>query len=247
MIGLLEMLKNCCDRLTSETKEQTILQDKRESLNDTIKQSKYNCSRVEYTNFSIEEILKPAFGSNKPIPLEEPCSSNLESYSASDTGCLSDVDGFLEQEQALDLSLKRQQASELPAWIFCTRYSARPSAGPRNRKKRRVPVGGIKKRGRVAFKHNQLHRLEKEFEISQYLSETRRRDLARELTLQESQVKVWFQNRRAKVKKSNELDSLALQLCEHGLYGHGSKKNHFDVIRSEVYTSDSERSCDSLF
>ncbi|KAL3837244.1 hypothetical protein ACJMK2_022612 [Sinanodonta woodiana] len=246
MIGLLEMLKNFCDRVTTETKEQTPMQDTQYRLNDTIKKSKYNCNRAAYTDFSIQEILKPSFGLNKSILLDEPCATELESCSVSKTGSFPHLDGFLEQEQALDLSRKRQQESELPAWVFCTRYSARPSAGPRNRKKRRVTVGGIKKRGRVAFKHNQLDRLEKEFEISQYLSETRRRDLAQELTLQESQVKVWFQNRRAKVKKSSEPDSLALQLCENGLYRHGSKKHHFDDVRSEMYTSDSERSCDSL-
>lgn len=36
---------------------------------------------------------------------------------------------------------------------------------------------------------------------SRYLTEKRRQDLARELGLNESQIKIWFQNKRAKIKK----------------------------------------------
>ena len=39
------------------------------------------------------------------------------------------------------------------------------------------------------------------FFLLRYLTEKRRQDLARDLGLNESQIKIWFQNKRAKIKK----------------------------------------------
>ncbi|CAG5118826.1 unnamed protein product, partial [Candidula unifasciata] len=59
-----------------------------------------------------------------------------------------------------------------------------------------------------------------------YLTETRRKHLADELGLTESQIKIWFQNKRAKIKKSVGVrNPLALQLMEQGLYNHTTVKS----------------------
>ncbi|CAK9303406.1 unnamed protein product [Gordionus sp. m RMFG-2023] len=127
-----------------------------------------------------------------------------------------------------------------PAWIYCTRYSDRPSAGPRIRKSKihasskfssihghitkhsqpLTPVNKIPnliteypsemedkknvedKRPRTAFTNEQLARLKREFLDNRYLTEQRRQNLARDLGLNESQIKIWFQNKRAKIKKA---------------------------------------------
>ncbi|XP_057289947.1 homeobox protein B-H2-like [Hydractinia symbiolongicarpus] len=57
------------------------------------------------------------------------------------------------------------------------------------------------KRRRTIFTANQLERLEYEFQQQQYIVGQERRFLARELGLNEVQVKVWFQNRRIKWRK----------------------------------------------
>ena len=62
--------------------------------------------------------------------------------------------------------------------------------------------GGRGKRPRTAFNCEQIQRLQSEFCASRYLTETRRERLAKELGLAENQVKIWFQNKRAKTKKS---------------------------------------------
>uniref|UniRef100_A0A8C9UBE9 Ventral anterior homeobox 2 n=1 Tax=Serinus canaria TaxID=9135 RepID=A0A8C9UBE9_SERCA len=63
------------------------------------------------------------------------------------------------------------------------------------------------KRTRTSFTAEQLYRLELEFQRCQYVVGRERTELARQLNLSETQVKVWFQNRRTKQKKDQSRDS----------------------------------------
>ncbi|CAG5120707.1 unnamed protein product, partial [Candidula unifasciata] len=60
------------------------------------------------------------------------------------------------------------------------------------------------KRERTIFSSRQLGCLEEEFQKNQYLVGKERSAVAKQLGLSETQVKVWFQNRRTKHKKDNE-------------------------------------------
>ena len=60
------------------------------------------------------------------------------------------------------------------------------------------------KRVRTIFTQSQVDRLEIEFGKSQYMIGSDRVGLARELDLSETQVKVWFQNRRIKSRKQKK-------------------------------------------
>ncbi|XP_007430894.1 ventral anterior homeobox 2 [Python bivittatus] len=63
------------------------------------------------------------------------------------------------------------------------------------------------KRTRTSFTAEQLYRLELEFQRCQYVVGRERTELARQLNLSETQVKVWFQNRRTKQKKDQSRDA----------------------------------------
>ena len=104
-------------------------------------------------------------------------------------------------------------------------------AGPRSRKMKKAdkaPCDGSsnssgEKRPRTAFSSDQLNRLKREFDENRYLTEERRRNLAEELGLNENQIKIWFQNKRAKLKKnSGQKGDLAQMLMAQGLYNHST-------------------------
>ncbi|XP_014374130.1 homeobox protein notochord [Alligator sinensis] len=71
------------------------------------------------------------------------------------------------------------------------------------------------KRIRTVFKPEQLERLEQEFLKQQYMVGTERVDLAATLHLTETQVKVWFQNRRIKWRKQS-LEQKKAKLSQFG-------------------------------
>lgn len=97
------------------------------------------------------------------------------------------------------------------------------TTGPRTRKLKKKKSEKEDKRPRTAFTAEQLQRLKAEFQTNRYITEQRRQTLAQELNLNESQIKIWFQNKRAKIKKATGLkNGLALHLMAQGLYNHST-------------------------
>ncbi|CAG2233812.1 HMX [Mytilus edulis] len=66
-----------------------------------------------------------------------------------------------------------------------------------------------KKKTRTVFSRGQVYQLENTFDMKRYLSSSDRATLANTLKLTETQIKIWFQNRRNKWKRqlSAEIDS----------------------------------------
>ncbi|CAG7720652.1 unnamed protein product [Allacma fusca] len=82
--------------------------------------------------------------------------------------------------------------------------------------------GNKRKGGQIRFTNFQTAQLEKSFLDHKYLNANDRKKLANSLGLSDRQVKTWFQNRRAKLRKTKEL-------------------NCVDIDREMVRSSSSER------
>uniref|UniRef100_A0A8C8S809 NK3 homeobox 1 n=1 Tax=Pelusios castaneus TaxID=367368 RepID=A0A8C8S809_9SAUR len=80
------------------------------------------------------------------------------------------------------------------------------------------------KRSRAAFSHTQVLELERKFSHQKYLSAPERAHLAKNLKLTETQVKIWFQNRRYKTKRKQ----LASEL------GELNKNSVLPVLKEDV-------------
>lgn len=92
-----------------------------------------------------------------------------------------------------------------------------------------ISSAGKQKRSRAAFTHLQVLELEKKFNHQKYLSAPERAHLASTLRLTETQVKIWFQNRRYKTKRKQQTS----EFCKDLYKTDGLRE---DLVRSSLIT-----------
>nr|XP_046234865.1 homeobox protein HMX1 [Scatophagus argus] len=86
-------------------------------------------------------------------------------------------------------------------------YNARPEQDASS-----DPSPSRKKKTRTVFSRSQVFQLESTFDVKRYLSSSERAGLAASLHLTETQVKIWFQNRRNKWKRQLAADLEAVHI-----------------------------------
>ncbi|KAM4586767.1 NK1 transcription factor-related protein 1 [Fundulus diaphanus] len=89
------------------------------------------------------------------------------------------------------------------AQITSGQSNAGQGTKPKRKRSGSDSKSGKPRRARTAFTYEQLVALENKFKSTRYLSVCERLNLALSLSLTETQVKIWFQNRRTKWKKQN--------------------------------------------
>ncbi|XP_017782297.1 PREDICTED: homeobox protein Hox-A4-like [Nicrophorus vespilloides] len=99
-----------------------------------------------------------------------------------------------------------------------------------------------KKKARTTFTGRQIFELEKQFELKKYLSSSERSEMAKLLNVTETQVKIWFQNRRTKWKKIDNITNA--EAAEHKNHS-GKDKGSSDEMKTKGFPKQMNQSSNS--
>ncbi|XP_014480196.1 PREDICTED: homeobox protein ceh-19-like [Dinoponera quadriceps] len=200
------------------------MSDEQFRKSDLLKEVSDPAENSKMCSFSIERLLAPSKKNEEGNKFRQQIdlSSLGQESKESDTRILVAPDSSMSMAEEIELDDTDMVCSTSPEpemyYEVCTSSSGANSTTTADRDTQEKTSGNIsdderKKRPRTAFTAAQIKSLETEFERNKYLSVAKRLQLSKTLKLTETQIKIWFQNRRTKWKRkyTNDVELLAQQ------------------------------------
>ncbi|XP_017766659.1 PREDICTED: homeobox protein ceh-19-like isoform X1 [Eufriesea mexicana] len=201
------------------------MSEERVKTSESSKESIELVGNPKVCSFSIESLLAPskkAVEEDTRVPIQAETYLHGHESNDSDGRKLVAPDSSVSMTEEIEFDDADMVCSTSPepemCYEACTSSSSANSTTGVDREVQEKSDSAIsdderKKRPRTAFTAAQIKSLEAEFERNKYLSVAKRLQLSKTLKLTETQIKIWFQNRRTKWKRkyTNDVELLAQQ------------------------------------